>query len=121
MWLVETYPETGSITEAARRRHTSMERPALRKDGVKGLGGRSRRPHHFPTQTAPRIEAGVVGAKKATGYGRKTLAWSPILCRNTFMGRKKKAFSPPTGRGSGSEANSSPKPQPQSSRAWATP
>jgi len=80
MKLIETYMETGSIAETARRWHTSrnvvrkwVER--YRDDGVKGLGDRSRRPHRSPTQTQAQTEDVVVEAKKATGYGRKRLAW----------------------------------------------
>jgi transposase len=108
MRLVET--ETGSITETARRWHTSrnvvrkwVER--YRDDGAKGLGDRSRRPHRSPSRTQAQTEDVVVEAKKATGYGRKRLAWylwrekglilSPhtirhILRRNGFTGRKTK-------------------------------
>jgi len=110
MRLVETYMETGSIMETARRWHTSrnvvrkwVER--YRDDGAKGLGDRSRRPHRSPSRTQAQTEDVVVEAKKATGYGRKRLAWylwrekglvlSPhtirhILRRNGFTGRKTK-------------------------------
>jgi len=110
MRLVETYMETGSIAETARRWHTSrnvvrkwVER--YRDDGVKGLGDRSRRPHRSPTQTQAQTEDVAVEAKKTTGYGRKRLAWylrrekglvlSPhtirhTLRRNGFTGRKTK-------------------------------
>ena len=69
---------------------------------------RSRRPHRSPAQTL------VLEAKKATGYGRKRLAWylwrerglalfphtiRHILRRNGFRGRKAKreAFGPAHG------------------------
>jgi len=76
-----------------------------RDDGVKGLGDRSRRPHRSPSRTQAQTEDVVVEAKKATGYGRKRLAWylgrekglvlsphtiRPILRRNGFTGRKTK-------------------------------
>jgi len=116
MRLVETYLQTGSITETARRWHTSrnvvrkwVER--YRDEGAQGLGDRSRRPHCSPARTSTEIEDIVVEAKKATGYGRKRLAWylwrerqvalSPhtirhILRRNGFTGRKtsRKKFYP---------------------------
>ncbi|MBC7220520.1 helix-turn-helix domain-containing protein [Candidatus Bipolaricaulota bacterium] len=120
MRRVETYLETGSVAETARRWHTSrnvvrkwVER--YRDDGVRGLDDRSRRPHHCPTQIVAQIEAAVLEAKKATGYGRKRLAWylwrekglalSPhtirhILHRNGFRGRnaKWKTFYPARSR-----------------------
>ncbi|MGC8817544.1 MAG: helix-turn-helix domain-containing protein, partial [Candidatus Hadarchaeum sp.] len=110
MRLVETYLQTGSIAETARRWHTS--RNLVRKwvqryqeSGAGGLADRSRRPRRSPTQTPAQIEAAVLEAKERTGYGRKRLAWylwrekglalSPhtirhILSRNGFGGRKKK-------------------------------
>ena len=100
MRLVETYMETGSIAETARRWRASrnvvrkwVER--YRDDGVKGLGDRSRRPHRSPSRTQAQTEDGVAEAKKATGYGRKRLVLSPrairhILRRNGFTGRKTK-------------------------------
>ena len=110
MRLVQTYIETGRVAETARRWHTS--RNVVRKwvegyraGGVEGLGYRSRRLHCSPSQTEAQTEEVVVEAKKATGYGRKRLAWylwrekglvlSPhtirhILRRNGFRGHKTK-------------------------------
>jgi len=86
MRLVETYMETGSIAETARRWPTSrnvvpkwVER--YRDEAVKRLRDRSRRPHRSPSRTQAQTEDVVVEAKKATGYGRKRLAW--------YLGREK--------------------------------
>ncbi|MGC9530436.1 MAG: helix-turn-helix domain-containing protein [Candidatus Bipolaricaulaceae bacterium] len=107
---METYLATGSIAETARRWHTS--RNVVRKwvqryheEGLPGLSDRSHRPRCSPSQTPAEIEAMVVEAKRATGYGRKRLAWylwrekglvvSPhtirhIPRRHGFTGRKKR-------------------------------
>jgi len=79
--LVETYKETRSMSEAARRWHTSrnLMRKWVRRDqdeGLAGLTDRSRRPKRSPNQTASEIEAIVIEARKRTGYGRKRLSWT---------------------------------------------
>ena len=77
--LIGTYQETESISETARRWHTS--RQVVRKwvrcfqeEGEEGLKNRSCRPHHSPCQTPPEIENQVREARKATRYGRERLA-----------------------------------------------
>jgi transposase-like protein len=77
--LIETYQETGNLSETARRWHTS--RHVVRKwvrrfqeEGEEGLKDRSRRPHYSPRQTPPDIEEQVREARKATRYGRERLA-----------------------------------------------
>ncbi|MGD2144620.1 MAG: helix-turn-helix domain-containing protein, partial [Anaerolineae bacterium] len=77
--LIETYKETGSFSETARRWETS--RHVVRKwvrryraEGEACLEDRSRRPHNSPRQTPPEIEEQVMEAWKKTGYGRRRLA-----------------------------------------------
>lgn len=77
--MMETYQETGSIRETARRWMTS--RNVVRKwvrrfeeEGEEGLQDRSRRPHHSPNQTPKHIEDQVMEAYEQTGYGRDRLS-----------------------------------------------
>ena len=77
--LVTTYQQTGSISETARRWHTS--RRVVRKwvrrfqaEGLSGLQDRSRRPHHSPSQTPAHVEEQVLEAWQQTHYGRHRLA-----------------------------------------------
>jgi transposase len=77
--MVMTYAETRSLSETARRWHTS--RQVVRKwltrfqaQGLSGLSDRSRRPNHSPRQTAFHIEEQVLEAQKKTEYGRRRLA-----------------------------------------------
>jgi len=77
--LIQTYTETGSISETARRWHTSRQvvRKWVRRfqaEGLDGLKDRSRRPHHSPRQTPAEIEQQVVQAREETRYGRERLA-----------------------------------------------
>ena len=77
--LIKTYQETKSISETARRWHTSRQvvRKWLRRfeaQGLQGLQDLSRRPHSSPRQTAHEIEQVVRDARLATGYGRERLA-----------------------------------------------
>lgn len=78
--LIETYKETGSFSETARRWETS--RHVVRKwvrryraEGETGLQDRSHRPHHIPRQTTPEIEEQVMEAWEKTHYGRRRLAY----------------------------------------------
>ena len=78
--LVETYTRTHSIAATARQWQTS--RTVVRKwvrryeqQGLAGLDDVTRRPHHSPNRTPPEIEQAVEDARKASGYGRKRLAW----------------------------------------------
>jgi len=77
--LIESYEETGNLSETARRWQTS--RHVVRKwvrryrdEGEAGLEGRSRRPHDSPQQTPPEVEEQVMGAWEKTRYGRRRLA-----------------------------------------------
>jgi putative transposase len=77
--LIQTYRQTGSISETARRWHTSrlLVRKWVRRfeaEGEAGLQDRSRRPQHCPRQTPPEIESQVREAREATRYGRERLA-----------------------------------------------
>jgi len=74
-----TYQETSSISETARRWHTSRQvvRKWLRRfqeQDVAGLQDRSRRPTHSPRQTPAETEQQVWQAWQQTRYGRKRLA-----------------------------------------------
>jgi len=78
--LIETYEETGNLSETAREWETS--RHVVRKwvrryeaEGEAGLEDRSRRPHNSPRQTSPEIEEQVMEAWEKTGYGRRRLAY----------------------------------------------
>jgi len=77
--LIETYQETESFSETARRWDTS--RHVVRKwvrryrtEGVQGLRDRSRRPDSSPGQTPPKIEEQVMAAWEKTHFGRRRLA-----------------------------------------------
>jgi transposase len=77
--LIETYEETGNLSETARQWETS--RHVVRKwvrryeaEGEAGLEDRSRRPHHSPRQAPPEIEEQVMEAWEKTRYGRRRLA-----------------------------------------------
>lgn len=77
--LVTTYQETASISETARRWHTSRQvvRKWVRRfqsEGLSGLHDRSRRPLHSPRQTPAQIEERVLEAWQQTRYGRHRLA-----------------------------------------------
>jgi putative transposase len=77
--LVQAYQEIGSISETARRWHTSRQvvRKWVRRfeqEGEEGLHDRSRRPHHSPHQTPPQLQQQVLQAREATNYGRERLA-----------------------------------------------
>ncbi|MBC7262787.1 MAG: helix-turn-helix domain containing protein [Chloroflexi bacterium] len=77
--LIQTFQETGSLSETARRWHTSRQvvRKWLRRfqqGGEKGLQNKSRRPHHSPRQTPSQVEQLVLKARQATHYGRERLA-----------------------------------------------
>ncbi len=78
--LVETFTRTHSVSETARRWHTSRQvvRKWLRRykaQGLAGLADASRAPHRSPAQTDPASEQKVLALRKNTGYGRKRLAW----------------------------------------------
>ncbi len=111
--LLQTYQETGSISETARRWHTSRQvvRKWIRRfneEGEEGLQDRSRRPHHCPRQTSPEVEQQVLEARQATHYGRERLALylerqgisiSPhtirhILRRHGITGRRRRLRKP---------------------------
>jgi len=82
--LIETYQQSGSIGETARRWHTSRRivRKWLRRfqaEGELGLQDRSHKPHFCPQQTPPEREQQVVSARQQTGYGPLRLA--PYLQR----------------------------------------
>lgn len=77
--MIQTYFDTGSIRETARRWKTS--RNVVRKwvrrfedEGEEGLQDRSRKPHHSPSQTPKHIEEQVMQAYEKTQYGRERLA-----------------------------------------------
>lgn len=77
--LVQTYRQTGSITQTAWQWQTS--RQVVRKwvqrwqsEGKAGLVDRSHRPHRCPRRTNPALEEQVVKLRKATGYGRARLS-----------------------------------------------
>ena len=77
--LIQTYEQTQSISETARRWRTSRQvvRKWVRRYaslGEAGLHDRSRRPHTSPRQTEPEIEQQVREAREVTGYGRERLA-----------------------------------------------
>ena len=77
--LIETYEQTGSLSETARVWQTSrhLVRKWVRRYqelGEAGLEYVSRRPHNSPRQTAPDIEQQVMDAWRKTGYGRLRLA-----------------------------------------------
>ena len=78
--LIETYEQTQSISETARRWRTSRQvvRKWVRRYaalGEAGLHDRSRRPRTCPQQTEPEIEQMVREAREATRYGRERLAF----------------------------------------------
>lgn len=87
--LIETYEETGNLSETARQWQTS--RHVVRKwvrryraEGEAGLEDRSCRPQNSPRQTPPEIEEQVMdaGAKRPgekTRHGHRRLA--PYLAR----------------------------------------
>jgi transposase len=77
--LVATHQYTHSISETARRWHTS--RQVVRKwllrydqEGENGLQDRSHRPHNCPQQVPPELEERVMEAWRQTHWGRKRLA-----------------------------------------------
>jgi len=77
--LVATYHETSSISETARRWHTSRQvvRKWVRRYEVQGLSGLEDRPHRprcSPRQTPPEIEEQILEAWRKTRYGRHRLA-----------------------------------------------
>jgi len=77
--LVQTYHETGSISETARRWHTSRQvvRKWVRRyqqEGEAGLRSRPRRPHTMPRRTDAALEAKVLALRREYGYGRKRLS-----------------------------------------------
>jgi transposase len=78
--MIEVFQQKGNISEVARMFHTS--RNTVRKwvkrfsrEGLAGLKGCSRRPRYSPRKTKPRLEKTVIAARKATGYGRRRLAF----------------------------------------------
>jgi transposase len=82
--LIETYEETGNLSETARRWQTSRHVVSkwvrrYQAEGEAGLEDQSRRPHNSPRQTPPEIEeqvmdAGATRPWEKTGYGRRRLA-----------------------------------------------
>ena len=77
--LVQSYEETGSYSQTARLWHTSRHvvRKWVRRYqelGQDGLQDQSRRPHHCPRQTPPKIEQQLREAWENTHYGRYRLA-----------------------------------------------
>lgn len=77
--LVITYQVTHSMSETARRWHTSRQvvrKWLLRydKEGEDGLQDRSHRPHCCPHQVSAEIEGRVMDAWRKTRWGRKRLA-----------------------------------------------
>jgi transposase len=77
--MVSTYQETRSISETARRWHTSRQtvRKWVRRyeaEGPEGLQDRSRRPHASPRQTPDDVGKQVLEAWERTRYGRHRLA-----------------------------------------------
>ncbi|MGC8836922.1 MAG: helix-turn-helix domain-containing protein, partial [Anaerolineae bacterium] len=78
--LVQTYRETGSISQTARLWHTSRQvvRKWVRRaerEGEEALQDRPRRPTHPYHQTPEQTERLVEQARLETGYGRLRLAW----------------------------------------------
>ncbi|MBC7222842.1 MAG: helix-turn-helix domain-containing protein, partial [Anaerolineae bacterium] len=78
--LLQTYRETGSISQTACLWHTSHQvvRKWVRRaaeGGEEALQDRSRRPHTSPRQTPKKVEELVAKARQETGYGRRRLAW----------------------------------------------
>ena len=94
--------ETRSVSETARRWHTSRKvvRKWLRRfqaQGLSGLNDGSHRHDHSPRQTPPQIEQQVLGAWKKTHYGGHRLALylrghglclSPQTIRNILRRRR---------------------------------
>lgn len=77
--LIETYQETGSLSETARRWGTSrhLVRKWVRRfqaEGEAGLHDRSRRPQTSPRQTPKELEEKGVALHRETGYGRHRLS-----------------------------------------------
>jgi transposase len=77
--LIRTFQDTRSISATARQWHTSCQvvrkwHRRFQQEGEAGLRDRSRRPHHSPNQTSQQLEALVLQAREATGYGRERLA-----------------------------------------------
>ena len=78
--LVQTYRETGSISQTARLWHTSRQVvrkwvKRAEKGGEEALQDLSRRPRSFPRQTKSSVERLVIKAREETHYGRLRLAW----------------------------------------------
>lgn len=77
--LVETYQQTGSLSETARRWGTSRQlvRKWVRRfhqGGEAGLQDRSRRPKTSPRRTPKEIEEKVIRLGEETSYGRHRLS-----------------------------------------------
>lgn len=84
--LIQTYLETGSVSETARRWHTSRQvvRKWVRRheqEGEAGVRSRSRRPHTMPRRTDPALERKVKELRERYGYGRKRLSYLLRLYR----------------------------------------
>jgi transposase len=78
--MIEVYQQERNVSEVARLFHTSRNLvhkwiKRFSSEGVKGLKDRSRRPKHLPNKTMDSLEEVVIKARKATGYGRKRLAF----------------------------------------------